>query len=188
MRRQSWHFFRLGCNGVATALDSRGLSIVRVCGVGMRRQRAVSGGARDFDGIDCDVVPSLGVKTASSLSTERRCSANVKSEVVKGKESTNLSARSMGTMAREEMEGDGEALLVRNLERLKNYEKEGVPRGAGTDSPDGFDLERMKRLLSRLGNPLSAYPVASLLLSTLIALLFCFRPYALVHLCILMFI
>jgi hypothetical protein len=73
--------------------------------------------------------------------------------------------RSMATMASEEAEGDGEALLVRCLERLKNYEKEGVPRGAGTDSADGFDLERMERLLVRLENPLSAYPVASLLLS-----------------------
>jgi len=54
---------------------------------------------------------------------------------------------------------DGEVLLLRFLERLKNYEKEGVPTGAGTDSVAGFDLQRMERLLVRLGNPLSSYPV-----------------------------
>lgn len=54
---------------------------------------------------------------------------------------------------------DGEVLLLRFLERLKNYEKEGVPTGAGTNSVAGFDLQRMERLLVRLGNPLSSYPV-----------------------------
>ncbi|KAG1335164.1 dihydrofolate synthetase [Cocos nucifera] len=39
------------------------------------------------------------------------------------------------------------------MEKLKNYERSGVPRGAGTDSDDGFDLGRMRRLLQRLGNP-----------------------------------
>ncbi|XP_038985065.1 dihydrofolate synthetase isoform X2 [Phoenix dactylifera] len=39
------------------------------------------------------------------------------------------------------------------MENLKNYERSGVPRGAGTDSDDGFDLGRMRRLLQRLGNP-----------------------------------
>ncbi|CAN6452641.1 unnamed protein product [Victoria cruziana] len=39
------------------------------------------------------------------------------------------------------------------LESLKNYEKLGVPKGAGTDSDDGFDLGRMRRLLQSLGNP-----------------------------------
>lgn len=29
----------------------------------------------------------------------------------------------------------------------------GVPRGAGTDSPDGFDLSRMRALLGLMGNP-----------------------------------
>nr|CAD1843305.1 unnamed protein product [Ananas comosus var. bracteatus] len=39
------------------------------------------------------------------------------------------------------------------MERLRNYERIGVPRGAGTDSGDGFDLGRMRRLLRRLGDP-----------------------------------
>ncbi|XP_010436099.1 PREDICTED: dihydrofolate synthetase [Camelina sativa] len=45
------------------------------------------------------------------------------------------------------------------LESLKNYEKAGVPKGAGTDSGDGFDLGRMKRLMLRLRNPHSKYKV-----------------------------
>ncbi|KAL3650541.1 hypothetical protein CASFOL_006944 [Castilleja foliolosa] len=43
------------------------------------------------------------------------------------------------------------------MEKLKNYEKIGVPRGAGTDSGDGFDLGRMRRLLHHLGNPQSKF-------------------------------
>ncbi|KAJ6805365.1 dihydrofolate synthetase isoform X1 [Iris pallida] len=39
------------------------------------------------------------------------------------------------------------------VEKLKNYERTGVPTGAGTDSDDGFDLGRMRRLLQQLGNP-----------------------------------
>ncbi|GER49805.1 folylpolyglutamate synthase [Striga asiatica] len=39
------------------------------------------------------------------------------------------------------------------MDNLKNYEKIGVPTGAGTDSGDGFDLGRMSRLLHCLGNP-----------------------------------
>ncbi|XP_020210548.1 dihydrofolate synthetase isoform X1 [Cajanus cajan] len=39
------------------------------------------------------------------------------------------------------------------INSLKNYEKSGVPRGAGTDSDQGFDLARMKRLMERFGNP-----------------------------------
>lgn len=39
------------------------------------------------------------------------------------------------------------------MEKLKNYEKIGVPKGAGTDSDDGFDLDRMRKLLHNLGNP-----------------------------------
>lgn len=46
------------------------------------------------------------------------------------------------------------------LDSLKNYEKLGVPRGAGTDSDDGFDLGRMRRLMERLGNPQSKFKVA----------------------------
>ncbi|XP_057840201.2 dihydrofolate synthetase isoform X1 [Cryptomeria japonica] len=45
------------------------------------------------------------------------------------------------------------------LDSLKNYEKEGVPKGAGTDTDEGFDLRRMERLVQLLGNPLSRYPV-----------------------------
>lgn len=43
------------------------------------------------------------------------------------------------------------------LDNLKNYEKSGVPRGAGTDSKDGFDLGRMRRLMELLGNPQSKF-------------------------------
>ncbi|CAH9069931.1 unnamed protein product [Cuscuta europaea] len=39
------------------------------------------------------------------------------------------------------------------IDNLKNYEKVGVPKGAGTDSEDGFDLGRMRRLMALLGNP-----------------------------------
>ncbi|KAJ8748101.1 hypothetical protein K2173_023503 [Erythroxylum novogranatense] len=39
------------------------------------------------------------------------------------------------------------------LDSLKNYEKSGVPKGAGTDSEDGFDMGRIRRLMDRLGNP-----------------------------------
>ncbi|CAM0948711.1 unnamed protein product [Alopecurus aequalis] len=44
------------------------------------------------------------------------------------------------------------------MDRLRNYERSGVPRGAGTDSGDGFDLGRMRRLLRRLGDPHTHYP------------------------------
>ncbi|KAJ0989314.1 hypothetical protein J5N97_007670 [Dioscorea zingiberensis] len=43
------------------------------------------------------------------------------------------------------------------MEKLRNYERSGVPKGAGTDSDDGFDLGRMRRLLQRLGNPQSNF-------------------------------
>ncbi|KAA8540008.1 hypothetical protein F0562_026700 [Nyssa sinensis] len=43
------------------------------------------------------------------------------------------------------------------LHNLKNYEKSGVPKGAGTDSKDGFDLGRMRRLMELLGNPQSKF-------------------------------
>ncbi|OWM75565.1 hypothetical protein CDL15_Pgr021729 [Punica granatum] len=47
--------------------------------------------------------------------------------------------------------------LAAYLDSLKNYEKSGVPKGAGSDSDDGFDLDRMRRLLGRLGNPQSKF-------------------------------
>ncbi|XP_074328985.1 dihydrofolate synthetase isoform X2 [Apium graveolens] len=43
--------------------------------------------------------------------------------------------------------------VIAYLDNLKNYEKLGVPTGAGTDSDDGFDLGRMERLMQLLGNP-----------------------------------
>lgn len=49
--------------------------------------------------------------------------------------------------------------LLGFLDNLKNYEKAGVPKGAGTDSEDGFDLGRMRRLLQLLGNPHSKFKV-----------------------------
>ena len=51
--------------------------------------------------------------------------------------------------------------VLQFLNSLKNYEKLGVPDGAGTDSNQGFELGRMHRLLSCLGNPLVHYPVRS---------------------------
>lgn len=47
--------------------------------------------------------------------------------------------------------------LMEYMDSLKNYEKVGVPKGAGTDSDDGFDLGRMRRLMERLGNPHSQF-------------------------------
>ncbi|XP_015878195.1 dihydrofolate synthetase [Ziziphus jujuba] len=43
------------------------------------------------------------------------------------------------------------------LDALKNYEKSGVPKSAGTDSDEGFDLGRMRRLMELLGNPQSNF-------------------------------
>lgn len=43
------------------------------------------------------------------------------------------------------------------LDNLKNYEKCGVPKDAGTDSSHGFDLGRMNRLMDRLGNPQTGF-------------------------------
>ncbi|KAL7183656.1 hypothetical protein ACSBR2_025943 [Camellia fascicularis] len=43
------------------------------------------------------------------------------------------------------------------LDNLKNYEKSGVPKGAGTDSKYGFNLSRMRRLMELLGNPQSKF-------------------------------
>lgn len=45
------------------------------------------------------------------------------------------------------------------MDSLKNYEKSGVPKGAGTDSDEGFDLRRMRRLLELLDNPHSKFKV-----------------------------
>lgn len=53
--------------------------------------------------------------------------------------------------------------FIQFIDSLKNYEKSGVPKDAGTDSDDGFDLGRMKRLMTRLGNPLSNFKVRPLL-------------------------
>ncbi|XP_022764203.1 dihydrofolate synthetase-like isoform X2 [Durio zibethinus] len=47
--------------------------------------------------------------------------------------------------------------LIQYIDSLKNYEKLGVPKDAGTDSDDGFDLRRMRRLMDRLGNPQSNF-------------------------------
>jgi hypothetical protein len=40
----------------------------------------------------------------------------------------------------------------------RNYERSGMPRGASTDSYDGFDIGRMRRLLCRLGDPHTHFP------------------------------
>ncbi|WJX16610.1 dihydrofolate synthase [Trifolium repens] len=47
--------------------------------------------------------------------------------------------------------------LLDYIDSLKNHEKSGVPTGAGTDSHDGFDLGRMRRLMDRFGNPHSKF-------------------------------
>ncbi|KAK8537178.1 hypothetical protein V6N13_042124 [Hibiscus sabdariffa] len=47
--------------------------------------------------------------------------------------------------------------FIQYIDSLKNYEKSGVPKDAGTDSDDGFDLGRMRRLMNRLGNPQSNF-------------------------------
>lgn len=49
--------------------------------------------------------------------------------------------------------------LLDYLNSLKNHEKSGVPTGAGTDSNEGFDLGRMRRLMDRFGNPESKFKV-----------------------------
>lgn len=49
--------------------------------------------------------------------------------------------------------------FVDYLDSLKNYEKSGVPKDAGTDSDEGFDLGRMRRLMDRLGNPHAKFKV-----------------------------
>lgn len=43
------------------------------------------------------------------------------------------------------------------LRAFVNHEKSGVPKGAGTDTEDGFDLGRMRRLLADIGAPQTAY-------------------------------
>ncbi|KAL4186848.1 hypothetical protein AMTRI_Chr09g36140 [Amborella trichopoda] len=55
------------------------------------------------------------------------------------------------------------------METLKNYERLGVPTGAGTDSEYGFDLGRMRRLLHRLGDPHLKFKVLTALAFTLFA-------------------
>ena len=52
--------------------------------------------------------------------------------------------------------------LMDYIDSLKNYEKSGVPKGAGTDSREGFDLGRMTRLMERFGNPQSKFKVGPL--------------------------
>ncbi|KAL5993530.1 hypothetical protein ACLOJK_014455 [Asimina triloba] len=39
------------------------------------------------------------------------------------------------------------------MDDLKNYERTAMPRGGGTDTDDGLDLGRMRRLMECLGNP-----------------------------------
>lgn len=56
--------------------------------------------------------------------------------------------------------GDADMMdLVNYLDKLKNYEKLGIPKNAGIDDDDGFDLGRMRRLLDLLDNPQSKYKV-----------------------------
>ncbi|KAK4766563.1 hypothetical protein SAY87_008205 [Trapa incisa] len=62
-------------------------------------------------------------------------------------------SRGLGTISRDGEMGE----LVAYIDSLKNYEKSGVPKGAGTDTDDGFNLGRMSRLLDRLGNPQSKF-------------------------------
>ncbi|KAK9856133.1 hypothetical protein WJX84_011820 [Apatococcus fuscideae] len=45
------------------------------------------------------------------------------------------------------------------LSSLQDYEKLGIPKGAGQDGPEGFDLDRMHKLLAAMGDPQHAWPV-----------------------------
>ncbi|XP_019200196.1 PREDICTED: dihydrofolate synthetase isoform X2 [Ipomoea nil] len=65
-----------------------------------------------------------------------------------------LRCRALSTMSREDPELKE---VLDFMDNLKNYEKSGVPKGAGTDSDDGFDLGRMRRLMALLGNPHSTF-------------------------------
>ncbi|XP_008674355.1 dihydrofolate synthetase isoform X2 [Zea mays] len=69
----------------------------------------------------------------------------------------SVTRRSLSAMAGGEAEGPLGGFFD-YMERLRNYERSGVPRGAGTDSDDGFDLGRMRRLLRRLGDPHTDFP------------------------------
>lgn len=151
---QSRHLFKAGCNAVSSMVGSATSSSFAF-------------------GVRFGVRSTLHFSPCDGFGRVRALSTFPWSEDVAGKHSvvkskgallSFVATRSMGTIVAEDVEGDGEVLLLRFLERLKNYEKEGVPKGAGTDSVVGFDLERMERLLVRLGNPLSNYPVESLLL------------------------
>lgn len=44
---------------------------------------------------------------------------------------------------------------LKYLEKFTNHERKGVPKGAGTDSEEGFPLRRMEHLMQRLGDPVS---------------------------------
>ena len=44
------------------------------------------------------------------------------------------------------------------LEGLVNWEQRGIPKAAGTGASEHFDLDRMRRLLDRLGRPQAAWP------------------------------
>ena len=44
------------------------------------------------------------------------------------------------------------------LASFTNYEQKGVPAAAGTDTADGFDLQRVHRLLDALGSPQTQWP------------------------------
>ncbi|PON96875.1 Folylpolyglutamate synthetase [Trema orientale] len=65
-----------------------------------------------------------------------------------------VSFRGLCTRSGEEMELKD---FTEYMDSLKNYEKLGVPKGAGTDSDDGFDLGRMRTLMELLDNPQSRF-------------------------------
>ncbi|GAQ85892.1 Mur ligase family protein [Klebsormidium nitens] len=48
---------------------------------------------------------------------------------------------------------------LKYLEKFTNYERKGVPKGAGTNSDEGFPLRRMELLMQRLGDPVSRLKV-----------------------------
>ncbi|XP_062120239.1 dihydrofolate synthetase isoform X2 [Humulus lupulus] len=68
--------------------------------------------------------------------------------------SLGMSFRGLCTRSTEELELKD---FMEYLDSLKNYEKLGVPKGAGTDSEDGFDLGRMRTLMKLLDNPHSNF-------------------------------
>ncbi|WOL00773.1 dihydrofolate synthetase [Canna indica] len=107
--------------------------------------------------------PELALKAPNRAMLLRRLAASVRPVRLHWRMETrplaspSISSRCASCAAVPEDPDIGEFLDY--MERLKNYERVGVPRGAGTDSDEGFDLGRMRRLLERFGNPHKRFKV-----------------------------